>query len=181
MRLFIAVPFDEKTKRRLVWEMERMKSFARTGSFTRRDNLHLTVQFLGEVQEKRIEDIKRAMEDASDGLSAMELKLDSFGSFPSGQDRCLYWRGVSKTPELQRLYDRVCRETEKLGFKREKRGYTPHVTLIRNCKMSAVFRERGFAEGLTSISFKSDRLCLMESVRREGVLVYNEIYSVKLK
>ena len=180
MRLFIAVPFDEKTKSRLVWEMERMKVFAGTGNFTRPNNLHLTVKFLGEVQEKRVEDIKRALEDAAEGISAMELYFDSFGSFPSGQDRRLYWRGVSKTPELMELYENVCREVERLGFKREKRGYVPHVTFARNCKMTGLFRQNQFASTLESVCFTGDKLCLMQSVRQKGILEYKTIYSIHL-
>ena len=51
--------------------------------------------------------------------------------FPAGSGRRIYWRGVSAPSELIMLYESVCRETKKLGFKSEKRRYMPHVTLIR--------------------------------------------------
>ncbi len=181
MRLFIALEFDERTKGRLMDEMLRLKNFARTGNFTKRENLHLTVKFLGEAEESKITEIARAMERAAAGIPTMELEMASFGSFLSGTDgRRLYWRGVNPSPELLKLYERVCRETEKLGFKSEKRGYTPHVTLIRNCKMSFIFREQDFARGLSAIPFKGDRLCLMKSERQAGKLVYRDLYTVSL-
>ncbi len=180
MRLFTAIAFDERTKSRLTDEMLRLKNFARAGNFTRRENLHLTVKFLGEEEERGLPAIKKALDDAARGVRTLDLEINSFGSFPAGSGRRIYWRGVSTPSELIMLYESVCRETEKLGFKSEKRRYTPHVTLIRNCKMSFIFREQDFARGLSPVRFKGEKLCLMQSLRQEGKLVYVPLYEVSL-
>ena len=180
MRLFTAIAFDERTKSRLTDEMLRLKNFVRAGNFTRRENLHLTVKFLGETEERGLPAIKKALADAARGVRTLDLEINSFGSFPAGSGRRIYWRGVSAPSELIMLYESVCRETKKLGFKSEKRRYMPHVTLIRNCKMSFIFREQDLARGLSPVRFKGEKLCLMQSLRQEGKLVYVPLYEGSL-
>ena len=73
MRLFIAVPFDGRATGRLVDEMLRLKNFAHSGNFTRRENLHLTIEFLGEVEKKRLPEVKSALKAAADGVPALSM------------------------------------------------------------------------------------------------------------
>ena len=85
MRLFIAINFDPDTKEKLLDVQRRLKACA-SGNFTRPENLHLTVAFLGEVGEAS--DVKRAISDRF--VQPVALEFDRVGTFR----RDLYWVGV---------------------------------------------------------------------------------------
>ena len=61
MRLFIAINFDPETKRKLLEVQHRLRELGK-GNFSREDNLHLTLAFIGEVPMERLEDVKAAMD-----------------------------------------------------------------------------------------------------------------------
>ena len=95
VRLFIAINFDPATKEKLLDIQLRLSACA-SGNFTKPENLHLTVAFLGEVGEAAA--IKRAVSDRF--VQPVELEFDRVGTFR----RDLYWVGVKPGPALDDLY-----------------------------------------------------------------------------
>lgn len=94
-----------------------------------RENLHLTLTFIGEVNEADAEDIDEALE----GIRAprFSLKLQGTGSFSTRNMPTTLWAGVAEAPALHHLKDKIDRSLERYGIAFEKRKYAPHVTLAR--------------------------------------------------
>ena len=102
------------------------------------DNLHLTLRFIGEIEEPLIEDIVFALRAIR--MEAFPLTLSSVGHFErSGRVRQI-WAGIMPSPQLMDLQRRVDSAISHAGIRSESRRFTPHVTLARlkDVKIDAV-------------------------------------------
>jgi 2'-5' RNA ligase len=122
MRLFIAINFNSEIKDSLCQTIEQLKSHSLRGNFTARDNLHLTLAFIGETIRSK------AVMQAMDGVDGkpFTLTIGGFGAFGR-----LYWYGVQPNGALSALQRQLCEKLESAGFPLEKREYRPHLTLGR--------------------------------------------------
>lgn len=175
MRLFIAINFNENVKGCLSDSIARLKSIALKGNFTQRENLHLTVVFIGETN--KVEAVKEAM----DGVhgAPFPLTIRGVGRFKrEGGD--IYWVGVHREPVLTELYEQLRTGLANRGFVMENRAYKPHLTLGREVVLPKTFDEKEFAQDVPSMTMTVDSLSLMKSERINGKLTYTEIYQTQL-
>lgn len=163
MRLFIAVNFDSTTKEKLL-AVQRRLAAAAGGNFTRPENLHLTVLFLGEIGDDSA--VRRAV--AARFQEPVELQFDRIGTFR----RDLYWVGVAPSPALNRLYEGLRDDLTRAGFHGDwGETLTPHITLAREVSL------RGRPDlAFEPFSMTARRLSLMKSERVAGRLTYAEVY-----
>jgi 2'-5' RNA ligase len=181
MRLFTAILFNNEINNSLYLTVEKLKTESKGGTFTAKDNLHLTVNFIGET--KRFDEVKQAMQAAVDQLHAGKfiLSIRGFGRFKR-REGDIYWVGVEKENNLWKLQKELVKELKEAGFYDiDDMEYTPHLTLGRRVKVREGFNAVQFEEGITPMQMEVCRLSLMNSERIEGKLVYTEIYSVELK
>jgi 2'-5' RNA ligase len=95
------------------------------------DALHITLKFLGEVAERRSDEITAALLRAAHGVAAFDVDISDFGAFPARSRPRTLWLGVTAPPEFRELHACLEREFEALGFAREAREFSPHLTLGR--------------------------------------------------
>ncbi len=163
MRLFIAINFDQTTKERLM-DVQRRLSACAGGNFSRPENLHLTVLFLGEVGET--EAIERAM--AACFSKPVTLAFDRVGTFR----RDLYWVGVKPDAALTALYLGLREDLRRAGYAGDwPDSFTPHITLARAVSLRAQ-PDLSFEP----FSMVARRLSLMKSERINGKLTYTEVF-----
>ena len=171
MRLFIAIKFNEIVIDRLCKSITRLKEVALKGNFTHKENLHLTVVFIGETN--KVEVVKSAM----DGVNAVpfELTIGGVGRFKrDGGD--IYWAGVNKNNVLTDIYHQLWAKLSKRGLILENRAYKPHLTLGREVVLPKTFDEKEFTESVPHMNMMVDSVSLMKSERINGKLTYTEIY-----
>lgn len=180
MRLFTAILFEDDIKSNLHQIAEHLRGEAKGGSFTTQDNLHLTVNFIGET--KRIDEVKAAMNQAVQKAHAgrFMLHIQGFGIFKRREgDIC--WVGVEKEDTLWRLQKQLVKELKEAGFYDiDDMEYTPHLTLGRRVKLAEGFHVKEIEPCIIPMQMEVKRLSLMKSERIEGKLVYTEIYHVEL-
>jgi 2'-5' RNA ligase len=163
LRLFIAINFDPATKDKLLDVQRRLRASA-TGNFTRPENLHLTVAFLGEVGETAA--VKRAVSDRF--VQPVELEFDRVGTFR----RDLYWVGVKPGPAMDDLYRGLVEDLRRAGFSGDwPDRLVPHITLAREVSLHA---QPDLA--FEPFSRPARRLSLMKSERVAGALTYTEVF-----
>ena len=132
MRLFVAVPFPLTVKNELGkliddWRRERDKV-----GWVKKENLHLTLKFLGETPAEKLEPLKAGLSSSLSGLTAFSLSLSGAGAFPNLNRARVIWIGVSEGQEkLANLAEKVEEATLPLGFPSEKRGFSAHLTIGR--------------------------------------------------
>ena len=122
MRLFIAIQLNDEMKDALQEMQNYMRSRGVKGNFTKRDNLHLTLAFIGEFDEP--EAVLDAIERV--GLRPFDISLSGIGSF-----RNLWWAGINGGPALQSFARRLRRELDNAGIPYDRKRFSPHITLIR--------------------------------------------------
>lgn len=173
MRLFVAVCFNDKVKDYLSAAIRELKRAEVKGNFTHRENLHLTLVFLGELNSDQAETVKSVM-NRIEG-KPFSLAVSGFGRFNrNGGD--IHWASVDKSEALFALQKDLASELKKEGFSLEDRSYSPHLTLGRGIRLANPTGNPYAALMEEMPKMTVARISLMKSERVDGRLVYSEIY-----
>lgn len=127
-------------------------------------DLHLTLRFVGEVPEDRLEDVHHALDEIR--APAFDLTLEGVGQFGQGARSRLLWAGVAASPALAHLQAKVESAVVRAGEPAETRRFTPHVTLARLDRQAHADRLCRFVEAnalLRAGPVPVDRFVLFES------------------
>ena len=162
MRLFIAIHFSEKIKSTLLQGIRDLRGQAARGNFTRPENLHLTLAFIGETNN--VAAVRKAMNKWK--FAPFPLTVAGSGRFGD-----LWWAGVEKNPALFDLAEGLKGSLREEGFDIEKRPFKPHITLARQVEADQPIRRT-----IPKTTMTVDHMSLMRSDRVGGKLVYTEIY-----
>jgi len=173
MRLFIAINFTQQERDALTAGAELLRRNSSSGTFTKEDNFHITLVFLGEQPEHKLKAIRQAI-NASAG-AAFDLSVGGLGKFRR-QGGDIYWIGVEKVPELMALADRLQKNLLTAGFDIEDRPYKPHLTLGRQVVLNGSVKN----EDMPSFVTHAHRVSLMLSERTRNGMKYTEIYGKEL-
>lgn len=172
MRLFIALELPGDVRERLARSAASLETSWTSGRLIPAENYHLTLVFLGEVPEGRLEDIAEAMEACPS--PPLTLTVGAFGRFRQrGGD--VVWRRVSGGNALFSLQRRLTRELERRGFTLEKREYSPHLTLGRK-----VILRTGLPEARDELPFTVGAMTLFRSDTGRSGAVYTPLRQVDL-
>ncbi len=132
IRCFVALNLPPELKGRLAELEARLKEARADVSWVKPENIHLTLKFLGGVEETRIPLIKRAIQEGLHGEGPLVLSLAGLGVFPNPRSPRVIWVGVEgDTERMEKLQKRLEQALEEVGFPREARSFSPHMTLGR--------------------------------------------------
>lgn len=169
MRLFIAIPFSEEFKGELIRVQNEMRSNGVRGNYSRAENLHVTVAFLGEVADPA--PAMRALESVP--LPVLRLTSAGLGNFGE-----LLWVGLRKNPALEEYVAQVRHALDVAGVAYDRKAFRPHITLVRKADWPYQVLVEELAEA-PRVRMTVDRVCLMKSERLNGKLVYSVVGEVK--
>ena len=124
-RLFVAIELPESVRSTLT-EMDRRVSGAK---WTRPEQLHLTLNFIGEVTDATMEDVKTILAEVRG--SPLTLRFGPSGTFGSKASPRVIWIGVEHEPALMKAQAAIEEALASIGIQPEARAYTPHITLAR--------------------------------------------------
>jgi 2'-5' RNA ligase len=132
-RTFIGVDISEGTRGRAA---ALQQSLAQTGAevkWASPEGMHVTLLFLGEVDDRELHVICRAVQEVAAREPAFTLAVSGVGAFPNARRPKILWAGIAQGEDaLRRLYDDLETRMLDLGcYRKEERGYTPHLTLGR--------------------------------------------------
>lgn len=137
LRAFVAIDTPEEVRGELgylqnLFRMALSQQYGQNGSlrWTSADGLHLTLKFLGEVAEEQVQPVIDRLEEIQP-FGKFEVAVKRFGFFPNPREPRVFWAGIDAPRALQELARSVDESLAKMGFEREKRPYTPHLTLAR--------------------------------------------------
>jgi len=163
MRLFVALLVSQEMKSALLRTQAALRRQGAEGNFSREENFHLTLAFLGETEDPA--GAEAAMEQACRGSGPFRLTLRGGGSFGDS-----WWAGVDAPPALGELAGRLAGALRDRGFAVPRREFLPHITLIRQVRSPLPLRPETEAASMTV-----RRVSLMRSERIGGRLIYTEI------
>lgn len=176
MRIFTAVEFDGNIKSKISELRNELCAKGISGNFTSPGNLHLTLKFLGEVEPSRLSELKTALENSAGKIPAFEISAEGCGYFTSRGDKTI-WLGMTGAG-LSKLAEKIDIGFSEIGFERENRAFTPHVTLVRRADCG---RDLIKQTDVQDIKFRVEFATLFESRRDAGKLWYKPLFRAKLK
>src|SRR5262249_15515771 len=133
LRTFIALDLGKAIRDRIIALQENL---ARTGTevkWVEPENLHVTLLFLGEVDERDVPEVCKAVTEAAAQQGAFLLSVETAGCFPNVRGPRVLWVGVGEgKQEVCALHDALKKPLLELGcYRREERQYSPHITMGR--------------------------------------------------
>jgi len=129
MRIFIALDIPADVRASLTNYMERARALAPEARWARVEGLHVTLKFVGHVDDATVEQIKVALRAIK--AAPFAAKFAGVGFFPNPNAARVFWAGVDGGDHLPRLASTIDAAMEKLAFPREIKPYHPHLTLAR--------------------------------------------------
>lgn len=180
MRAFIAIDVNFNEEMKKIYE-ELKKTNAKL-KFVEPENVHLTIKFLGEIDERLVGKIKKEMEEATKEIKPFKAKLKGLGVFPNENHIRVIWIGFVDNGESRKIAENIENRLVKYGFKKE-HGYKPHVTIAR------MKSREGKEEILKIIKENKDKefgeieclsIRLKQSILRPEGPIYKTIEDVKI-
>jgi len=175
-RLFIALPLDDVARADIVdlmegYEVEAMRP-------TEPINLHVTVKFLGNVEDPSIPGIIDALRDAANQTPRFDMDVLRLAAFPTARRAKVLALSLSCPDVITQLFERIESAMTDCGFRREGRAYHPHVTVGRFRTPPQQTPDVGAALGPLTLAI--DRVVLMQSLLEPTGPTYLELASFPL-
>jgi len=131
IRSFISFDIEEPQVIRNIVNVQSM--LAETGAhikMVKPENIHITVRFLGNISPSQVDEIYNEMRNID--FSPFKIEIKGVGVFPSIRRINVVWAGIKKgADKLQAIFDQLEPKLQKIGLKKEMRGFSPHLTIAR--------------------------------------------------
>ena len=179
MRLFVALDLTQEIRDALREPMEKLKLLAKTARWTRPEGMHVTLKFIGHVDDTKLDAIRAALATMR-SHAPVEMRVRGMGFFPDERRPRVLWSGIEASANLALLAAGTERSLEPLGIPREDRAFTPHLTLARLKDSHGLNKLVQAAAEMKSRDFGSTRATqchLFESVTKPSGAEYRKIES----
>ncbi len=132
-RVFIAIELPPEIHRALSFHTNNLRKTLGNSlvRWVPLSNIHLTLKFLGDVSEANIDLLSRMLSAEAATHAPFSIQIGTFGAFPTLRKPRVLWVGVRPSPPLEALYQGVESAAARLGYEKETRAFSPHLTLGR--------------------------------------------------
>lgn len=174
MRLFIAIELPASFKNEVARIQKEVKQLSSGGRFVPKENFHITLHFIGESQN--LVEAAEAMAEAVRGIRPFELHLGKYSALEKGsRGSTSVLKVLGDMEELRAMYESLESALSDRGFSRERKQFTPHITLGRSVELDDI--SAGELERLSPNSSMQVRgITLFESVREGSRMVYTPLH-----
>ena len=182
IRTFVALELSQPLKEGILALTRQIAKRGVRASWAKPGTMHLTLKFLGDVEEERIPDVTRAVGASAARVTPFAFETGGLGAFPTSRRPRVLWVGVNPAPGLFALQEAVDDELALLGFPEEEDRYRPHVTLGR-------LRDPRGAEGLPellaelsapAVTVEVKEVLVMKSTLAAGGAVHERLAAIPL-
>ena len=161
MRIFISALIPREVRLAIKHYVESIKEKWEGVRWEDWEKFHVTLKFLGEVDESTLGEVEESLRLAGQGADTFEMATTGFGGFPSLRRPRVLFVDLSDNNELSRFQLALEGRLEGIGFPRENRKFKPHITVGRTKGSSSV---RGPFPSLDRLSFRISEIAIMRSV-----------------
>jgi len=158
LRTFIAADFPSE----ILDKIENITAFLKKQTPTdalkwvSADNQHLTLKFIGDLPEPKLEEVKFALADALRAQPLFTISVKGLGAFPNWQNPRVIWMGIDHDSSLNKTHQRIELALEQIGIARDHRAFNPHLTVARLRRNAE--KDSALQIGRTLSQFKVDTL-----------------------
>ncbi|HOO44150.1 MAG TPA: RNA 2',3'-cyclic phosphodiesterase [Bacillota bacterium] len=176
MRIFIALLFDEPVKNK-IWDMlNEVEEIAEKGNYSRYENLHLTLLYLGETSQEMLGKIIAKLKEIK--FKKFSYQTGHLDFFKKAKTKKIVYLSVNRSMTLESLQHLVCVKLKELNIDFHSEKYTPHITFGR--EVSLISDDDLQMVKTVPLEILADRISIMESTRIDGQLTYIELDNVPL-
>jgi 2'-5' RNA ligase len=181
MRTFIAIDLPSYIKEKIYNITEIFKGCNLNAKWVEKDNFHMTLKFLGEIEEKKLEGIKKIIEIVANKFHNFEINLKEFGFFPNEKNPRVFFLSTDKEEALKTIATNLEEELENIGFPKENR-FKSHITLARfKSRKNLDCLKRKIKEVAIQEKFTINGITLFKSTLTKYGPIYEEIFKKSLK
>jgi 2'-5' RNA ligase len=183
IRTFICIEVPETVKTALGALQAKLRPVPAEVSWVKPANIHITLKFLGGVLASKLDEVIAGTRRAAASGKPFELEVSGAGCFPSPKSPRVLWVGLANVPtDLNALYERIENEMYAQGFEREKRPFSPHLTIgrVRSPANSRQIGELITATGFGPERFRASEIIVMKSSLSPKGSVYTSMAVVPL-
>ncbi|KYK28302.1 2'-5' RNA ligase [Thermoplasmatales archaeon SG8-52-1] len=128
-RGFIAIDIEPFPK--LIQFENEIRNIGANVKLVELENVHITLKFLGETDEALIDRLQEIMKSAVEGITPFDIKFKGSGVFPNQNYIRVMWVGIENIENISKIAKKIDEQTSKLGFEKEKRAFSAHLTIAR--------------------------------------------------
>jgi len=185
IRVFVAIDFPKEVKSQFADLVDSLVKEGYPLVFEKEENFHLTLKFLGWCHKNKLKEIEEAIKKAISGVKPFWFKPSKIGYFL--KESLILWIGAEAQEGLNKLVSQLEEEFAKIGFPKEKREFSPHITLGRKRRATPSEKWRRIAEEAKNkfhpefSSFRVKQIILMESTLTPQGSIYTPVVTFPLK
>jgi 2'-5' RNA ligase len=181
LRCFIAIRVPGAVRKAIAETMDILKKSGADVKWVPEENVHITLKFLGSTNEASIGEIKESLHRSVAAYRPFSVRITGTGYFPAGRRPRVVWIGIDDAGTVSDLQRNVEEVMVKFGYEREKRPFSPHLTIGRvksdkrlaeMLKMLDTFREKRFGE------MEIKEITLMKSELRSAGAEYSSLAEI---
>ncbi len=188
MRTFVAIDLPKEIKDRLSCLQEKLKASGADVKWVAPQNIHLTLKFLGERDDKKINKITEILKGVSGTQNAFQVRLSCLGAFPKIDSPRVIWVSIDKGDnETKGIAEKLEEEIAKTGIPKESRPFSSHITIGRtksNLNIEKLVQDlKNLAGSLETekLEFKAAKITLFKSTLTPKGPVYETLNEANLK
>jgi len=171
MRCFIGIDLPPSLKSDITHIQEELDNTHNKIKFVNRENLHITLKFIGNVPEELTSNILNCTKEITEAIKPIPFKVDKIGAFPKIKHPTVIWIGsTEKNHKLNDLFHRIENALYHLKIEKEKRKFHPHITLGRTKQFK---KKKELINMLKQINFPSHQ------IKIEAITLYKSKLSPK--
>lgn len=162
IRAFIALEISQPHKQKISGLISSLKSSDADIRWLAENQMHLTLKFLGNIQQDSVKNISQILRSIAMDTNAFTMDLTGIGAFPNIKHPKVIWLGIEKgSLSINILSDKIEQGLEHLGFKREKRLFKPHLTLGRVKSLKNI---KKLLDIIAKIKFQCEEFILINKI-----------------
>ncbi len=178
LRLFIAIECPEEVKTGLEKSMALLRRACGKGTFSHRENFHLTLFFLGQVAASRVGDITAAMDACA--VPPFSITIGHMGRFKRN-DGDILWRQIGADDTLASLQSNLSMLLREKGFPLEDRRFRPHLTMARRAVLKEGVKLAELSAEMPELTYEAAGMTLMRSDLTRSGPVYTVLHCTRFQ
>lgn len=180
MRVFLAIEFPERIKEYLNQVQLFVKGLSIKGNFTRKENFHLTLQFIGEINNDEQDRLKEVIDQVALKQNSFQMTISKAGYFARGNKKII-WVGIQPNEMLNKLNSLLNMLLEYQGYPIERKSFVPHITIGREVVLKEEFYKIEQQIKMEKVIIPVINISLMESTRLKGELRFISLYTKEFR
>ncbi len=185
IRSFAAISLPDYLKSEIESYVERLRETAPGVKWVKTESIHITLKFLGEQKSEVIDNVSTRLMNVPESFSGITLTSGQFGAFPDEKKPRVFWLGInsSEMEKLLQLQRWIENELQPLGFEKEKRRFSPHLTLgrVKHPEDFSGLWDHVQQNAFPEISFDVKEFYLMRSILKPAGAVYTPLQKYSLQ